>query len=105
MIETSYRIPLEPVPQRFNIALSGKALTMETKWNDEIPAWELSLFDGETGTPLVASVALVTGADLLEQHAHLGIPGQLVVHTDGDQDADPTLDNLGRTANLYYLPI
>jgi hypothetical protein len=40
---------------------------------------------------------------LLEQFKHVGIPGKLLVYTDGDEFAPPTLENLGQEANLYYV--
>lgn len=45
----------------------------------------------------------MSGADLLAQHEYIGIPGQLIVYTDGDEFSPPTLSNLGQEANLYYL--
>ena len=104
MGDTAYRIPLEPVAQRFAVDLSGIPLILVTKWNGELPAWELSILDGTTEVPLVTALALVSGVDLLEQHAHLGIPGQLWVDTEGAPDDFPTEDNLGTISNLYYIP-
>jgi hypothetical protein len=46
---------------------------------------------------------LVTGIDLLRQYRYLGIPGSMIVYTDGDPDAPPTLENLGNESNLYYV--
>lgn len=102
MSEQTFRIPLEAVPQRFAIELSGKSLIMVSRWNGEMPAWELDILDGETEVALVSSLPLVTGSDLLAQHPHLGIPGQLIVYTEGTDEAPPTIDNLGSLADLYY---
>jgi hypothetical protein len=46
---------------------------------------------------------LITGADCLSGLEYLGITGQLVVFTDGDELAVPTLENLGVESNLYFL--
>lgn len=98
-----FMIPLENIPQRFAIELGGMPLIVESRWNGEMPAWELSLFDAATSAPLIASLPLVSGVDLLSQHAHLGLAGQLRVVTDGDQLLPPTLGNLGIEAHLYYI--
>lgn len=103
MAEQLFKLPLKNTPQRFAIELAGKQLIMETKWNEEQPAWELNVYDGVTQEPLITSMPLVTGANLLEQFAHKGIPGQLIAYTEGDEFAPPTLDNLGVEAELYYL--
>lgn len=98
-----FTIPLTNVPQRFAIELAGRALIVVSKWNAEMPAWEIDLLDGVTAQPLITSLPLVSGSDLLSQFQHLGIPGQLIIYTEGDALAPPTLDNLGAEADLYYL--
>ncbi|HWI02398.1 MAG TPA: hypothetical protein VNT52_00970 [Acidimicrobiales bacterium] len=103
MAEQLFRIPLEPVPQRFEIDLAGVPYLVAARWNDAPEGgWFLDLYDAE-GEPLAMGCPLVTGANLLEQLAHLGIPGVLAIVTDGDEDAPPTLGNLGGESNLYYL--
>ena len=97
-----FRIPLTNIPQRFAITLSGIALTFVTAWNGEAPAWMLDIYDGITDAPLVLSLPLVAGADLLEQFQYVGIPGALIVFTDGEEFEPPTFDNLGQEANLFY---
>lgn len=98
-----FKIPLANVPQRFALDLSGRSLILVSQWNGEMPAWALDILDGLTGLPLVASLPLVSGVDLLAQHSHLGIPGQLIVSGDGATPVPPTLDNLGVSVNLYYV--
>ena len=102
MAETLFQIPLANTPQTFSMTLAGVALTMTSKWN-EYCGWVIDLYDGTTGEPMVMDIPLVVGADLLEQYRYLGLPGNLVVYTDGDQYATPTLSNLGVMSNLYYL--
>lgn len=103
MSDQVFKIPLTNVPQRFSIDLAGKSLIIISQWNEEMLAWVLDILDGDTEEPLVCCLPLISGADLLEQHEYLGIPGQLIVYTDGDETAPPTLENLGIEANLYYV--
>lgn len=44
---------------------------------------------------------MITGANLLEQYAYLGIDVDLRVQTDNDPDKLPTFENLGITSHLY----
>lgn len=103
MAEQVFKIPLTNIPQRFEIELSGRSLLMTSQWNGQQSAWEISISDQITDEPLIVCLPLVTGVDLLKQFAHIGIPGQLVCYTDGDQFAPPTMENLGQEAALYYL--
>jgi hypothetical protein len=102
-MEEIFVIPLTNIPQRFTIELSGVAYIITCKWNPEAPAWVLDFADEASNQVLLTNVPLVAGADLLEQFKHVGIPGKLLVYTDGDEFAPPTLENLGQEANLYYV--
>ena len=102
-MEQLFVIPLTNVPQRFTIELAGVAYIIVCKWNGEMPAWTLDILDEVTSQPLIVNLPLVAGVNLLAQFEHIGIPGRLLVYTDGDEFAPPTLDNLGQEANLYYL--
>jgi hypothetical protein len=99
---TSYEIPLSAKPQTFSIALGGVTYKMTVRWNLPAAAWMLDIADA-TGSPMVGSIPLVTGADLLGQYAYLGFTGKLIVQTDYDADAVPTFDNLGTTGHLYFV--
>lgn len=97
-----FKIPLVNNPQSFLIELAGVTYQMTCKWNDADEAgWVLDLAD-EGGNSIVANLALVTGVDILSGLEYLGIGGQLIVHTDGDDDAVPTFENLGVESNLYF---
>ena len=102
-MEQLFVIPLTNVPQRFTIELAGVAYIIVCKWNGEMPAWTLDILDEVASQPLIVNLPLVAGANLLAQFEHIGIPGKLLVYTDGDEFVPPTLDNLGQEANLYYL--
>ena len=102
MTEKLFTIPLVAIPQTFNIVLGARQLTLTSKWNEN-DGWLLDFYDGVTAEPMAMAIPLITGANLLEQYEYLGIPGMLLVTTDGDQFAVPTEDNLGSEANLYYL--
>lgn len=102
MMDT-FIIPFSNVPQDFSITLANKELRMVTKWNaSDEGGWLLDIFDGITDASIISCVPLVTGADLLEQYEYLGLGGRLIVYTDGDELATPTLENLGVESNVYF---
>lgn len=100
---TTFIIPLTNIPQKFEISLAGKNYQMTCKWNDALDAgWVLDFADSDSGEAIVANIPLVTGIDLLEGLEYLGFDGLLIVYTDGNELATPTLLNLGVESNLYF---
>lgn len=97
-----FLIPLTNIPQEFSISLDGREITIFQRWN-EFSGWVIDLSDTATNASIIAGLPLITGADLLEPFPELGFVGALVVYTDGDAMAIPTLDNLGADSNLYYV--
>lgn len=99
----TFLIPLLNVPQDFTITLANRELRIVSKWNDSVEAgWVIDIYDDITEEALVVCVPMVTGADLLEQYEYLNLNGKLIVFTDGDESAVPTLLNLGTESNLYF---
>lgn len=103
---TTYEIPITPASnQTFAVTLGDTVYRLTLQWRAAIEAgWVLDIA-AEDGTALASGIPLVTGADLLAQHRHLGIGGggALYVATDGDQDASPTFESLGATSHLYWV--
>lgn len=101
---TTFILPVTNIPQTFDIALAGKEYLMTCKWNDAVEGgWVLDFVDAVTNESIVSNVPLITGADCLAGLGYLGFEGNLVVFTDGDDVAVPTLLNLGVESNLYFL--
>lgn len=100
-------IPLSGVNETFRIALAGVAYRFTVIWRDDpgsLGGWFLDIAD-DNSVPIVQGIPLVTGADLLEQHAaDAGIAGALYVQTVQDPIAVPTFDNLGTDAQLFFVP-
>ncbi len=100
---TTFLIPVTNTPQKFDIALGGNEYVMTCRWNDAPDAgWVVDFDDANTNESIVANIPLITGANLLEGLEYLAFNGELVVFTDGDQFAVPTLLNLGVESNLYF---
>lgn len=97
-----FLIPLTSIPQEFSISLDAREITIYQRWN-EFSGWVIDMRDTATNTSIIAGLPLVTGADLLEPFPELGFIGSLLIYTDGDSMAIPTIDNLGADSNLYYV--
>ena len=101
---STYLLPLTNVPQKFAISLAGKDYIVACRWNDAPEGgWVINLIDEETNVTIASNIPLITGADCLEGLQYLEIGGGLIVYTDGDEEAVPTLDNLGVESNLYFV--
>jgi len=96
-----YEIPVTPSPQSFTVSLNGVTYQLDLVWNVFSQAWVLDILD-VNGTPLVSSIPLIAGVDLLSPYPHLNFGGQLTVSTEGDSSAIPTFDNLGVSSFLLF---
>lgn len=77
---------------------------MTVVWNSAPDAgWVCSFADQLTGEGIVSNIPFITGVDLLDGLEYLGFGGQLIVVTNGDITAVPTLNNLGIDCNLYFV--
>lgn len=77
---------------------------MTCRWNDAFEAgWVIDFSDSDSNAPIIANLPLITGADVLAGLGYLGFNGSLIVFTDGDDFATPTLLNLGIESNVYFL--
>jgi hypothetical protein len=101
MTISTFLLPLVNVPQVFTISLVGVTYTLTSKWNDMAQSWYLDIADASQN-PIACGLPFITGADLLDGLAYLGIDGSFIVYTDGDATAVPTLANLGIESNLYF---
>ena len=102
-MSTPFEIPTAPQARVITIALPSTVYTLTFRYAfTDNGGWFMDIADA-TGVPIVSGVPLITGADLLAQYKYLGIPGQIIVTTDGAPDAVPTFANLGTTSHVYFL--
>lgn len=97
----AYEIPLSPAPQTLSISLGGVRYRLRVRWNRVLGAWVLDIADVD-GNDILTGVPIVTGVDLLTQHAHLNFGGKLIALTDSDADTPPGYTTLGVTGHLYW---
>lgn len=100
---TFFEIPVAAsTAQVFSITLNGTSYILTLVYRDtDMGGWILDIADS-TGANIVCGIPLVTGANLLDQYAYLGIKGGLVVATDGAFLTPPTFDNIGVIGHLYF---
>lgn len=104
MNPTIFILPLVNMPQSFNISLGSNDYIMTCKWNSAPDAgWVIGFADQVTGDLIVDNIPLICGVDLLSGLEYLGFNGNLVVLTNGDITAVPTLDNLGVDCSVYFV--
>jgi len=101
-MSTPYLIPLQPTPQTLTISLAGIQYQLTAKWNNISQNWNVDIADNN-GNPILTGIAMVTGADLLEQFKYLEIGGMLLAQTSSNVVAPPTFTNLGSDGNLYFV--
>lgn len=94
-------IPLNSTNQTFSITLGGVEYQLTLVWRD-IAGWALDIASS-TGNAIISGIPLVTGADLLQQYAHLGFNGALIVASDIDINSVPTENNLGSGGHVYFI--
>lgn len=98
-----FEIPVQNIPQSFQISLAGKNYQMTVRWNDaEGGGWLIDFSDTDSGESIASNLAMITGANILEGLEYLGFNGILFCTTDGNQLAVPTLQNLGVEGKLYF---
>jgi hypothetical protein len=101
--ESQFLIPLTNTPQSFDIELGSQNYTLVVRWNDaDEGGWVMDVLAQDSQNAIACNIPFITGADMLEGLEYLGIPGQLIAYTNGDQWAVPTIDNLGSNSNLYF---
>lgn len=102
MAQVPYEIPLDPKPQSFTITLAGVEYLLSLGWNFFSNSWTLDIGSAD-GTPILAGIPLVSGANLLEQYDYLNFGGSLIVQSDSDLYAIPQYGTLGVTDHVYFL--
>lgn len=99
---TISEIPLVASPQMLSISLNSVTYNLLVVWNTQAQAWTLDIADVNSN-PLIQGIPLVTGCDLLEQYAYVGIGGSLYARTDGVTTTVPTFADLGTLGHLYFV--
>lgn len=97
-----YEIPFTKEPQTFTIPLGAVSYRLTTSWCSPAACWTLDIALAD-GTPLVSSIPIVPGVDLLKQYAYLGIVGKLFVQSSGDATRVPGFADLGTTGFVFFV--
>lgn len=96
---TISEIPLSADNQQFAITIAGTAYRMRLVWRESF--WCLDLLNSDQ-SPVVLSLPLFTGADLLGQYAYMDLGFSLYIGTDV-AGQEPTKTDLGFYSHLYIV--
>lgn len=99
---SAYEIPFLSQPQTFTIALSGVTYRLTTSWNTSSECWVLDIATPD-GTPIVSGIPIITGVDLLQQYAYLGIAGRIFVQSAGQVTRIPGFNDLGADGQVFFV--
>ncbi len=98
----AYEIPLSPKAQTLTVQMDGVKRKLTFYWNTASACWIIDIKDPD-GTPVLTGIPVVTGLDLLEQHAYLELGGSLIVQTDHGPLLPPTFENLGTEGHVFFV--
>ena len=101
---TPFLVPTNPYNQSFVVSLNGTTYSFTIRWNNDPSAqnWVIDVYD-INNNPVVTGIAMVTGANLLEQFDYLDFGGALIAQTSNEANVVPTYADLGSTGNLYFV--
>jgi len=99
---SAFPLPVSPSAQSFFVQLVNISYKITIRWNAVAIAWIMDIATQEE-VPLVSGIPIVTGVDLLAPYGYLGIGGGLIAITEGNQDAVPTFDNLGKGGDVFFV--
>jgi len=92
----TYEIPLSAKNQKFRIRLNGHSYYLKFMF---LNRWFMSI-SNELDKPMINSLPLVTGINLLEQHQHL-ISGSFIV-VNNNEDESQKFSDLRTLIRLYW---
>lgn len=87
--------------QQFVVQLGDRKFTFAANYNERSAAWVLDIFDPVTEAPIVTTIPLVIGADLLNPF-NLNI-GSLFANSEDSTGLDAGPDDLGTRVKVYWL--
>lgn len=99
---TPYEIPFSAQAETFQIVMLGVMYNITSHWSAPAGCWLLDIASG-AGVPIITSIPVITGTDLLEQHSYLGFGGGLRVQSDSAPDEVPTFVSLGVSGHVYFI--
>jgi len=86
----------------------GLSYTLYFKWNTVTLCWVLDIYAADGRTPVINGIAIVTGADLLEQFGYLSLGAFTMLQTTTvgpfvSPDSVPTFLNLGIDGHVFLV--
>ena len=95
-------IPLNPFSEQIENEIVGQNFSFKTRWNEFLRRWVLDIGRNKNDW-LISNIAMVAGADLLDQYEHLKLGWKLVLQVDGRPEDEADESNLGKEARLLVI--
>ena len=100
---TTYQIPVNNQNQTFQVQLLNVEYTFRIMWNQFGNCWYLDIGD-INNNPLIDSLPLLPGRDILKQFKYLNIGGGLVVYNTSTPLLPPGYNDFGVSSFMYFVP-
>lgn len=98
---STYELPLNPYPETFSVSIGNVNYRCQTRWNQHLAAWVLSVRDTSNASVL-ENLPLVPGVDLMGQFQYLEICKGMAVVLEGTSGGDyPKYSDLGSSAHVF----
>jgi hypothetical protein len=98
-----FKIPVTNTNQKLQVTLNGITYNFIIVWNQFGNCWYLDIND-ISNNPILNSIPLRAGYDLLKQFKYLGIGGHLIVQNTSNPLLEPGYSDFGQTSFLLYIP-
>jgi hypothetical protein len=98
-----YNLPVTNQNQTFQVTLNNVTYTLKLLWNQFANCWMLDIND-VNNNPLLNSIPLLAGRDLLKQFNYKNIGGYLITYNSSNPLIPPGYSDLGATSFLQFIP-
>jgi hypothetical protein len=98
-----FNIPVINQNQTFQVTLNNVTYTMILLWNQFANCWMLDIND-VNNTPILNSIPLLAGRDLLKQFGYKNIGGYLITYNMSNYLLPPGYADLGVSSLLQFIP-
>jgi hypothetical protein len=96
-------IPLTNQNQTLQVTLNNVTYTLILLWNQFADCWMLDIND-VNNTPILNSIPLLAGRDLLKQFVYKNIGGYLITYNTVNPLLPPGYSDLGTSSFLQFIP-
>lgn len=98
-----FRFPLISENQEFDISVINRELKFFLRWNNVYGYWFFDIYEQKTLAPLILSLPITSGVNLLEGYRYVGLDVEMYLYTQGDEFKEADYDSIGKTSNVFLV--